>query len=325
MRTVLITGGFGFIGANLVRFWRDLHEADRIVVVDSCTYAARPDAVADCKVIEERIDIREQAALARVMQKHRPDICFNLAAESHVCRSIAGPKDFITTNVVGAFNVFEEWRALHDCDGSKPIIHVSTDEVFGELEPDEPPFDEGTPLAPRSPYAASKASSDMIAMAYFETYGLPVRITNCSNNFGPLQHEEKLIPATIKRIMRGEPVRLYGDGRQVRDWIFVTDHCRALATIAQYGESGERYCIGGDNERTNEQITRDIHDICVRKGLIDDRVFHVEHFAQARPTDDRRYAVDSSKVKGLGWRPLRDRFEEHLADTISWYFKKELQ
>jgi dTDP-glucose 4,6-dehydratase len=319
----MITGGLGFIGTNLVKYWRQYHPSDRIIVLDAETYAANQDVKAlKPKVEWERVDIRYQSAVARVMREYRPDLALHLAAESHVCRSIVGPRDFVTTNVLGTFNLLEEWKQLHDSDPTKPFVHVSTDEVFGELGPEDPPFTEQSPIRARSPYAASKAASDVLALAYWETYSLPVRVTNCSNNFGPHQHGEKLIPATIDRIAAGKAPRIYGDGRQVRDWLYVWDHCRALDAVAEHGFNGERYCVGGDCELTNLAIVRRIWDLCPAEHRKAAKL-KLEYIPDARPTDDRRYAIDSSKLKSIGWMPHgATLFENQLRTTIGWYLDK---
>lgn len=328
-RTVMITGGFGFIGTNLVKYWREKYPDDHILVVDAVTYAAMPETVREFgDIMEEVIDICDRAAVKNVIHKYQPDIILHLAAESHVCRSIIGPQAFMTTNIMGTFNLLEEWREFWDCDWDHPFIHVSTDEVFGELEPDDDPFTEGNPVAPRSPYAASKASSDLIALAYYQTYKLPVRVTNCSNNFGHGQHEEKLIPATVKRILEGHAPRIYGDGLQVRDWLHVDDHCAALDLIAHKGVNGERYCIGGDNEMRNIDLVAMIHVLMNNMAMLthlDNAAFHVEHLPDARPTDDRRYAIDSSKLKALGWEGSHQRFKANLMATVQHYYIKFYQ
>lgn len=327
-RTVMITGGFGFIGSNLVNYWLENYPSDRVVIVDSITYAAHPKF----QKIEfhpnlraEIVDIRDQAIVAKVLARHRPQMIFHLAAESHVCRSISGPKDFMTTNVMGTWNLLEEWRSLHQSDISKPFVHVSTDEVFGELEDHDPPFNEESPIRPRSPYASSKASSDLIALSYYETYNMPVRVTNCSNNYGPYQHSEKLIPATVARFLSDEPARIYGAGNQIRDWLYANDHCRALDLVASRGLSGERYCIGGGTEMTNLTVVEMVHRVLVEMAAVSPESFHVEHDEHARPTDDYRYAIDNSKIKSLGWSPNPSLFYKNLKNTVAWLVEQELE
>lgn len=324
-RRIMITGGFGFIGTNLVKYWREKYPADEIVVLDAITYAADPKPVRsekDDHIRECMVDIRDQAMVARALQQYVPDVLFHLAAESHVCRSIAGPKDFVTTNIVGTWNLLEEWRQLWASDPQHPFIHISTDEVFGQLQDEDQPWTENSAVTPRSPYAASKAASDLLALSYFETYAMPVIVTNCSNNFGRFQHEEKLIPASIKRMLAGKPPVIFGDGTQIRDWLFVEDHCWALDVILREGKFGERYCIGGDQERTNMEMVQLIHQMLQDSRSVSPGVFHVEHSPNARPTDDRRYAINSDKLKRLGWSPC-ENFEMNLARTVQWFVLEE--
>lgn len=332
-KTVLITGAYGFIGSNLAKRWLWRHPGDKVVLLDGMTYAARPDylfkainenskrALLDYSLVE--IDIRDHAAVARTISFYKPDLVFHLAAESHVCRSIAGPKAFMETNVMGTFNLIEEFYQLWKGKSDKLFVHVSTDEVFGELEDFDPPFNENTNIKPRSPYAASKASSDHIIQCYHHTYGVPTIITNCSNNFGPNQHEEKLIPNTILRTMRGEPALLHGDGGNVRDWLFVEDHCRALEMLSEKGKAGERYCIGGNKELTNKKIVQTIQEmVCgmvkIKTGKdLEPRII----FSNDRPTDDRRYAINTAKINELGWQPYQfGNFMNSLHETVSYYW-----
>lgn len=322
-RVVLITGAYGFIGSNLVKLWMQEHHNDKIILLDGMTYAARPKYIKDFieeqkkhfnpDVVEAIVDIQDQLAVARIMQKYKPDIVVHLAAESHVCRSISGPKEFVHTNVVGTFNLIEEFYQLHKENLKNPslrFIHVSTDEVFGELETNEPPFSETTNIQPRSPYAASKAASDHIVQSFFHTYGVPTIITNCSNNYGPNQHEEKLIPATIKRILEGKPAILHGNGRNVRDWLFVEEHCQALSILAEKGVPGERYCIGGEHELQNIEVVESIYKQLGKEVNIE--------FSNDRPTDDKRYAIDCEKLRELGWAPTIG-FQTNLYSTIKYY------
>jgi len=315
----MVTGGYGFIGSNLCKYLLELGK--EVVLVDSLTYAANPSFLRKwafhnkINYQEEIIDIRDHLAVARAMQKHKPDAIFHLAAESHVCRSIAGPKDFVTTNVLGTFHLIEEFRQLWQGDKSKRFIHVSTDEVYGELEMDEDPFSELTNVKPRSPYSATKAGSDHIVQSYFHTYGVPAIVTNCSNNFGPNQHFEKLIPATIQRLRRKKPVRVYGNGQNIRDWLWVDDHCEALYLLSHSGVTGEKYCIGGECEKTNLSIINSVFDAMKErhKGLELD----IE-FTNDRPTDDKRYAINCDKLKALGWKPSPN-LHENLLKTVDYY------
>lgn len=317
----MITGGCGFIGSNLIQYWRKKYPDDRIVNLDDLTYAARPNYLKDFSIYTEnykfvKCNIQDQAHVSRVMQYYKPDHVIHLAAESHVCRSINGPRDFVHTNILGTFNLIEEFRALHPTREAARFHHVSTDEVYGQVE--EPlKFSETSNYSPRSPYAASKAASDMLVKAYKETYGMNTVITNCSNNFGPNQHEEKLIPKAILSFNQNKPMSLYGDGRQVRDWLYVMDHCAAIDTVFHKGTAGETYCVGGDMEMTNRDIVTMVTDICR------DTFGYREHsgvvYTNDRPTDDLRYAIDASKIKGLGWHVDTNDFKQHLTTTVKWY------
>jgi dTDP-glucose 4,6-dehydratase len=324
---LLITGGCGFIGSNFIRYWDSKYPDDQIVNVDALTYAARPSYLDFMKSRRdycfERADITHRIALQRIFQKHDPDVVVHFAAESHVCRSIEGPDAFIHSNIVGTFNLLEEARACWSKPGDHKehyFLHVSTDEVFGELPIDRPDlrFDEFNALRPTSPYSASKASSDMLVQCYHDTYGMKTFITNCSNNFGPNQHSEKLIPRTIQRLLDGEPMTVYGKGNQVRDWLWVFDHCSAIETILQNGTPGERYCIGGECELPNLSVMRSVHKALSEFLPVKLDLQHTDN----RPSDDLRYAIDCSKLKSLGWRPS-NKFEENLEATIRWYMRNE--
>lgn len=328
MRRIMVTGGMGFIGSNFVQYWLRKYPEDMIVVLDAFTYAAREmlhlEDSEHLRLIIEKCDIRDQAAVQRALRQYCPEHVFHFAAESHVCRSITGPKDFVYTNALGTWNLLEECRYLWTTNGGslagKRFIHISTDEVFGQLGENDKPFHEGTQIKPRSPYAASKAASDLFALSYHETYGLDVIVTNCSNNFGPNQHEEKLIPKTILSLLAGKPMTVYGDGRQKRDWLYVGDHCSALDTVFHKGKSGERYCIGGDMQLTNlgamEEVYRSLKKVCPE--FKDDMTWV---FTSDRPTDDYRYDIDSSKLKALGWTPDNKNFTSNLNETVRWYIQ----
>ena len=331
--TLLITGGAGFIGSNLVRYALD-HTRDHIVVLDKLTYAGSllnlEGPLTDPRVTLVEADIADADAVARVFAQHRPAAVLNLAAETHVDRSIDGPRPFIDTNIVGTFVLLEAARAF--AGGLAPaaraafrFLHVSTDEVYGTLGASGL-FSEETPYAPNSPYAASKASADHLVRASFHTYGLPVLITNCSNNYGPLQFPEKLIPLMLLNALDGRPLPIYGDGGQVRDWLHVEDHCAGLLLVLAKGRPGEKYNIGGGNERTNLEIVDRICDAAealrparLNPALQGRRYGDLKTLVPDRPGHDRRYAIDAAKIRReLGWAP-RHAFEEGLAATARWY------
>lgn len=327
MSKILITGGLGFIGSNLIRYWMQKYPSDYIINLDSHTYAARPDFLQEFlashpalqnRYTHERMDISHQLAVSKFMKRFQPDHVIHLAAESHVCRSIAGPRAFIHSNVVGTFNLLEEFKELWGRQGGHRFHYVSTDEVFGELGP-KGKFSETTPLAPRSPYAASKACGDFLVNCYHETYGLDTVITNCSNNYGLNQHEEKLIPHTIWTMAQGKEMTVYGDGTHVRDWLHVNDHARAIDKVFRQGVAGERYCVGGDMEMRNidmiQIVAKKVSQFCPGLSL---KLL----FTNDRPTDDARYAIDISKLRALGWEPRKDLFDLALEETVEWYLKK---
>ncbi len=327
--TLLVTGGAGFIGSNFVLDWLADPAAEPIVNLDALTYAGNRQNLAalagDGRHLFVHGDIGTRELLDRLLQEHRPRAVLHLAAESHVDRSIHGPGAFIKTNVEGTFTLLEAvrayWSALpHDARAAFRFLHVSTDEVYGSLAPDAPAFTEQHPYAPNSPYSASKAASDHLVRAWHHTYGLPVLTTNCSNNYGPLQFPEKLIPLMIANALAGKPLPIYGDGQQVRDWLYVGDHCSAIRTVLARGTPGEVYNIGGWNEQPNRAI---VHTIC---GLLDELrpdpggtharlITHVKD----RPGHDRRYAIDARKIeRELGWRP-GETFDSGIRKTVHWY------
>ncbi len=329
MKTYLVTGGAGFIGSNFVLAIRNREEA-RVVNLDLLTYAGNLMNLSalndDSAHIFVKGDIGDRKLVRELLEAHRPQAVINFAAESHVDRSIDGPEDFIQTNVVGTFHLLEEtrryWEGLHDSDKKAfRFLHVSTDEVYGSLGPDDPPFVESTPYAPNSPYSASKAASDHLVRAYHHTYGLPTLITNCSNNYGPRQFPEKLVPLMILNAINGKPLPIYGDGLNVRDWLYVQDHCEAIHLVLEKGRPGQTYNIGGHCEKTNVEIVK---TIC---RILDD-IFpespHRPHeslvrFVKDRPGHDRRYAIDCSKIeRELGWTP-KESFETGIRKTIQWY------
>ena len=330
--TVLVTGGAGFIGSELIRtLIRDRPGA--IVNVDKLTYAGSLESLrsvaGDPRYRFERVDIGDGPALRRVFAEHRPDAVVHLAAESHVDRSIDGPDDFIRTNVVGTFRLLEEarrhWEGLAGAAREAfRFVHVSTDEVFGSLGA-EGRFTERTPHAPSSPYSATKAAADHLVRAWRHTYGLPVITTNCSNNYGPFQFPEKLIPLAIRHAIAGRPIPVYGAGDNIRDWLFVEDHARALVTVLERGRVGETYLIGGRSELANLDVVRQVCDLLdelvplpgggSRRALIE--------FVRDRPGHDFRYAVDSGKIaRELGWQPA-ESFATGLRKTVQWYLANE--
>jgi dTDP-glucose 4,6-dehydratase len=307
---ILVTGGAGFIGSNFIRYWLRTHPADKIVNLDLLTYAGNTANLAEVETNPNYEFVRGDIADAALVNNLVPgvDLIVNFAAETHVDRSIRDSADFIRTNVEGTRVLLEAARNK----GNIRFHHVSTDEVFGALGPHDRPFDESTPYAPRSPYSASKAASDHLVRAYFHTYGLPVTISNCSNNYGPYQHPEKLIPLFITNLLSGKKVPLYGAGDNIRDWIHVDDHNRGVAMIIERGQAGATYCLGGGNEKTNLEMTKQILDIM---GQGEDRV---EHIAD-RPGHDHRYAINFSKAtQELGWEPQID-FVAGLRATAQWY------
>jgi dTDP-glucose 4,6-dehydratase len=326
MATLLITGGAGFIGSNLVHYALS-HTSDRIVVVDKLTYAGSllnlEAPLKDRRVTFLEADIADRSVMTRVFADHHPDAVLNLAAETHVDRSIDGPRLFVETNIVGTFTLLEVARAFltgvpaEVRDGFR-FLHVSTDEVYGSLGR-EGVFSEETAYAPNSPYAASKAGADHLVRAYAHTYGLPVLITNCSNNYGPFQFPEKLIPLMVLNAIDGRPLPIYGDGGNVRDWLHVEDHCAGLLLVLTKGRPGEKYNVGGGNERTNLEIVDLICDTvdALRPGPTSRRA--LKTFVPDRPGHDRRYAIDATKIRReLGWAP-KHTFETGLRDTVQWY------
>lgn len=331
MTTWLVTGGAGFIGGNFVL--DAARRGIRIVNLDALTYAGNRDTLAPLDGNPDHVfvhgDIGDRTLVDRLLREHRPDAIVNFAAESHVDRSIDGPAAFVQTNVVGTLALLESardyWKSLEgDARDAFRFLHVSTDEVYGSLG-DTGKFTESTPFAPNSPYSASKAASDHLVRAFHHTYGLPVLTTNCSNNYGPYQFPEKLIPLIIARALAGEPLPVYGDGKNVRDWLYVGDHCAAIRAVLEGGRVGETYNVGGDAERQNIDVVR---TICA---LLDDRRPRADGvrretqitFVADRPGHDRRYAIDASKLKReLGWSPGHT-FEQGIADTVEWYLANQ--
>ncbi|UFM65131.1 dTDP-glucose 4,6-dehydratase [Paracoccus sp. MA] len=324
---ILVTGGAGFIGSAVVRL--AVARGHRVVNLDSLTYAANLENVAPVAgsplYAFERADIRDRAALDRILAAHRPDAIMHLAAESHVDRSIDGPGAFIETNVTGTYNLLEAARAWWTAQGRPEgfrFHHISTDEVFGSLG-ETGQFTEDTPYDPRSPYSASKAASDHLVRAWHETYGLPVVLTNCSNNYGPFHFPEKLVPVVILNALHGKPIPVYGDGGNIRDWLYVEDHADALLLVLEKGRIGRSYNIGGENEARNIDLVRTICGHMDR--LRPDAAPHdrLIRFVADRPGHDRRYAIDPTRIRTeLGWRPSVT-VEEGLARTVEWYLQNE--
>jgi dTDP-glucose 4,6-dehydratase len=325
---LLITGGAGFIGANFV-LSTIAATGEAIVNIDKLTYAGNLENLAplagDARHVFVRGDIADRALLRRLLAEHRPRAVLHFAAESHVDRSIEGPAEFIQTNIVGSFCLLEEarvwWGALPAADKERfRFLHVSTDEVYGSLGPVEPAFRETNAYAPNSPYAASKAASDHLVRAYHHTYGLPVLTTNCSNNYGPRQYPEKLIPLMITNALAGQPLPVYGDGLNVRDWLYVLDHCDAIRAVLERGRVGETYNIGGASEKTNLEVVKTLCEMIDaarprESGCYADLIALVKD----RPGHDRRYAMDAAKIeRELGWRP-RESFESGMRKTVDWY------
>ncbi len=327
--TVLVTGGAGFIGSNFVLTWLQA-TGSSVINLDLLTYAGNPANLAsleaDPRYLFVRGDICDAELVGSILEKHRPRAIVHFAAESHVDRSIASPEAFIRTNVQGTFVLLEQarkyWSGLDETDRAGfRFLHVSTDEVYGSLGKDDPAFTETTAYAPNSPYAASKAASDHLARAYHHTWGLPVLTTNCSNNYGPFQFPEKLIPLIILNALEGKQLPVYGDGKNVRDWLFVEDHCAAIRAVLEGGRIGETYNIGGNSERANIDVVTTICDLvdemrpepgaASRRSLIT--------FVEDRPGHDRRYAIDAAKIsRELGWKPA-EQFESGLRKTVGWY------
>ena len=326
---ILVTGGAGFIGGNFVLDW--LAQSDEAVInLDKLTYAGNLETLASLKGHPGHIfvqgDIGDKALVDKLLAQYKPRAIINFAAESHVDRSIHGPEDFIQTNIVGTFHLLESARAyyngLNDADKTAfRFLHVSTDEVYGSLAPDAPAFTEQHPYEPNSPYSASKAASDHLVRAYHHTYGLPVLTTNCSNNYGPYHFPEKLIPLMIVNALAGKPLPVYGDGMQVRDWLYVKDHCSAIRRVLEAGRLGETYNVGGWNEKPNIEIVQRICALLDEKRPRADGKSYAEQitYVTDRPGHDRRYAIDAHKLeRELGWKPA-ETFETGIAKTVQWY------
>jgi dTDP-glucose 4,6-dehydratase len=325
---IIVTGGAGFIGSNFANAWIKLG-LGKLINLDKLTYAGNLANLAEVEQNPDHIfikgDIGDNALVRSLLKQHRPRAILNFAAESHVDRSIHGPGEFIQTNIVGTFNLLEEvrayWNNLNDIDKeSFRFLHVSTDEVYGSLSPTDPAFKETNPYEPNSPYSASKAASDHLVRAYHHTYGMPMLTTNCSNNYGPYHFPEKLIPLVIHNALNGKPLPIYGNGSNVRDWLYVGDHCSAIRRVLEAGRVGETYNIGGWNEKTNLDVVHTLCDILDQqkpkdKGSYRDQIT----FVQDRPGHDQRYAIDATKIeRELGWKPA-ETFETGIQKTVAWY------
>lgn len=327
MKTVIVTGGAGFIGSNLVRYI--ISNTDwKVINVDKLTYAGNLESLRDIednsKYTFEKVDVCDKENIARIFLKYKPDAVMHLAAESHVDRSIDGPAEFVNTNIFGTYNLLENARSYWQSQESEKknafrFLHISTDEVFGSLGAGGY-FTEETPYDPSSPYSASKASSDHLVRAWHRTFGFPTLITNCSNNYGPYQFPEKLIPVVLLNALNGRPIPVYGKGENIRDWLYVEDHVQALLKVLEFGNPGETYNIGGHNERTNLQV---IETICKMMNVLkpDKNIKYnsLINFVKDRPGHDMRYAIDPTKIKNdLGWKP-EVQFEEGIRKTVKWY------
>lgn len=341
---ILITGGAGFIGSNFAHQWLDSTQ-EPLLALDALTYAGNlaslATVAADARFTFLQGDIRDSDLLAQIFAEHRPRALLHFAAESHVDRSILGPEAFIDTNVIGTFCLLEAarhyWNELDDTEKAAfRFLHVSTDEVYGTLGPSDSPFTETTPYAPNSPYSASKAGSDHLVRAYHHTYGLPTLTTNCSNNYGPFHFPEKLIPLTIVNCLAGKPIPIYGDGQQIRDWLYVGDHCAGIRRVLEAGRPGETYNIGGWNEIANIDIVRTICGLldelapAPERGVVDARsgrplreYSELMTFVADRPGHDRRYAIDAHKIeRELGWKPA-ETFDTGIRKTVAWYLANQ--
>lgn len=329
---ILVTGGAGFIGSNFVRDWLAVND-EAVITLDKLTYAGNLSNLAslehDPRHIFVRGDIGDTALVSRLLAEHQPRAVVHFAAESHVDRSIHSPGEFISTNVNGTFSLLEASRAYWsgltgEAKDAFRFLHVSTDEVYGTLGPQDPPFTETTPYAPNSPYSASKAASDHLVRAYFHTYGMPVLTTNCSNNYGSFHFPEKLIPLIISNARAGKPLPIYGDGMQVRDWLYVGDHCSAIRRVLEAGRLGEVYNVGGWNEMANLEV---VHTLCDILDTLDPKAAGSYReqitYVQDRPGHDRRYAIDARKIeRELGWKPA-ETFQTGIRKTVQWYLDNQ--
>ena len=329
----MVTGAAGFIGSNFVLNWLNSNH-EKVIALDKLTYAGNLE---NLKTVESNSsyvfvqgDIGDSTLMAKLLQEHQPRAIVNFAAESHVDRSIHGPDDFMQTNIMGTYRLLEEARSFFNTlsDEAKKqfrFLHVSTDEVYGTLSPTDPAFKETSPYEPNSPYSASKAASDHLVRAWLHTYGLPVLTTNCSNNYGPYHFPEKLIPLCILKALQGQDLPIYGDGKQVRDWLYVVDHCKGIATVLEKGTIGETYNIGGWNEKANLEVVHTLCDLLDELKPREDGKLYREQitFIKDRPGHDRRYAIDATKISNeLGWKP-EETFETGIRKTVQWYLDNQ--
>ena len=332
MKNILVTGGLGFIGSNFIRLLLKRGEFDQVINFDKQTYAGNPENLQDLEQENSyhfiQADICDGNAVLQALEDYEVDAVVNFAAESHVDRSIDGPEPFVHTNVVGTLRLLESTKSyLAEVAGDKRdafrFLHVSTDEVYGSLKPEDPAFCETTPYAPNSPYSASKASADHLVRAYHHTFGLPVLTTTCSNNYGPYQFPEKLIPLMILNACEGKNLPIYGDGSNIRDWLHVEDHCSGILSVLRKGRVGETYCIGGASEKTNMEVIDTLCDILDRHHPSGAPHNQLKTFVTDRPGHDHRYAIDFSKIKNeLGWQPSYS-FKEGMEQTVQWYLNHQ--
>jgi len=331
--TILVTGAAGFIGSNFVLDWFEQHD-EGIVSLDKLTYAGNPENLQSLEHNKYhnfvKGDIADEILVASLLKEHQPRAIINFAAESHVDRSIHGPKDFINTNIVGTYSLLEMarnyWNNLdQQSKNNFRLLHISTDEVYGSLESNDPPFSETNSYAPSSPYSASKAASDHLVRAWHHTYGLPVITTNCSNNYGPYHFPEKLIPLCILKALNGDSLPIYGDGQQIRDWLYVKDHCTAIRLVLEKGCLGETYNVGGSNEKTNLDVVKALCNILDELKPKNDGSKYATQitYVKDRPGHDKRYAIDANKLESeLGWKP-QETFESGIRKTIEWYLSHQ--
>lgn len=328
MQQVLVTGGAGFIGANFIRYLLEKDPQVQIVNLDLVTYAGSRENLKDLPDESRHIfvegDVCDGELVSKLLKDYAVDTVIHFAAETHVDRSILGPAPFVQTNITGTFTLLEAARqAWAGRRGGVRFHHVSTDEVFGSLHPTDPAFTEHTPYEPRSPYSASKAASDHLVRAYFHTYQLPVTITNCSNNYGPYQFPEKLIPLIILNALQGKALPIYGDGKQIRDWLYVEDHCEAIYLVVEKGKTGETYNVGGGNQPYNIDLVREICVLLDEMRPMESSYTSLISFVPDRPGHDRRYAIDITKIRNeLGWIPKHD-IESGLRETVNWYLSHQ--